>query len=73
MSDEKMAEEASDDEEPTCEICDEPLDPRDELANLELRELHAERGWRWHFCCPDHLLAWVHSDPPQLEPYMTGG
>lgn len=71
------AEDAADDEqpeeEPACEICGELLDPRDELANLQLRELHDERGWTWYFCCPNHLLTWVHSDPTELEPYLAGG
>lgn len=61
----------SKDEEPTCEVCGERLDPGDELANLKLKEMHEDRGWVWHFCCPDHLLTWVHGDPPQLEPYIT--
>lgn len=55
--------------EHTCEICDEPLDPSDELANLRLEEMHENQGWVRYFCCPDHLLAWIHADPPQLDPH----
>jgi hypothetical protein len=65
--------EDADADEPTCQVCGEPLDPTDELANLELHEMHDERDWTWHFCCPNHLLEWLHSDPTELEPYLTFG
>lgn len=63
----------STEEHPTCEICEEPLEPSDELPNLQLQELHETQGWERYFCCPDHLLAWIHSDPPQLEPHISSG
>lgn len=57
----------------TCEVCEEPLDPYDELANLKVEEMHDNQGWVRYFCCPDHLLAWMHSDPAQLEPHLSLG
>lgn len=58
---------------PTCDYCGSTLESTDELPNLHLQEMHESQGWERYFCCPDHLLAWVHSDPPQLEPHVSTG
>jgi hypothetical protein len=56
----------------TCEYCGEELDDLDETPNLRVEELHQNQGWMKHFCCPDHLLAWIHADPNELQPHLRG-
>lgn len=60
-------------EEHTCEVCGEPLEPSDATPNLRLTELHENQGWSKTFCCPNHLIAWVHRDPNELDPHLPTG